>query len=74
MNSHQRRRKINRHWKYPVMTEFVSYEEYMNRWQWCYDKIGCRVNSKWREKHRTVGTHWMFVHEKDAILFALRWA
>jgi hypothetical protein len=73
MNSHQRR-KDRRHWKHSVMTGFMSFAEYIERWDWCYNKIGCRVNSNWREKHRTVGTHWEFVYEKDAVLFALRWA
>ena len=73
MNSHQRR-KDRRHWKHSVTTEFISFNDYVERWDWCYNKLGWGTNSNWRERNRTVGTHWEFVYEKDAVLFALRWA
>ena len=80
MNSKQRRHD-RRTWKHKVLTNRVTYDEYVERWEWLNTRHGRKVaRCGWRERivddidFDLQNITWEFLKEKDAIEFALRWA
>lgn len=70
MNSHQRR-SIRRYWRYGHIIEYDDPLVYLQVRSWCEDqfgKIGYRWgNCKWNPD-------FCFRHEKDYVLFVMRWS
>lgn len=82
MNARQRRqdRKL---WRYSVETVARDWDHYSEMWHWLKAKHTAKVTRcGWRDRidrrnnsePENYPVTWQFIHERDAIEFALRWA